>query len=355
MPNNWKKIEIEEDVITPTTEGGVLVEKIKVPACQDPQTNKIYIDGEALLMHDDIKARHLGIISTNEIKKIRQQLNCTPLEISQLLQIEEKTWTRWESGRERPSRPINLLLRALLKGKINATWLKMQPRSAECETAQQSADPATPCYVIRLNQPNQTFEVTNSTTKAKAYLTHKNIPSQEEIMSASKDKDVPSTTVRFTGNLMELVAISTSKEINTVRFYYINSQQQKIITTNLHTVQDWLNNDYPVNIFFPDTTLMALLTPTFKHLTGLDDKQPLETLHEIMKKGKQIMKKRTYLSTNQKRLVPQETKGQSTTNQKTLVPQETKGQPTSQKASHSKFRTEKSVPHKYCGSPLPHD
>lgn len=38
--------------------------------------------------------------------------------------IGEKTWSPWENGRNRPSRSINLLLRALDDGKITTDYLK---------------------------------------------------------------------------------------------------------------------------------------------------------------------------------------------------------------------------------------
>jgi DNA-binding transcriptional regulator YiaG len=133
--NNWIKIETEEEVIIPTSDGKGIAEKIKVkvPAYRDPKTDEIYLDGEALRMLDDVKARHLGLLTTDEIKSLRQRLDCTQSQISELLQIGEKTWTRWESGRERPSKSLNLLLRALFEGRINVPWLKAQ-RDPICHT-----------------------------------------------------------------------------------------------------------------------------------------------------------------------------------------------------------------------------
>ena len=52
----------------------------------------------------------------------------TQPQISELLQIGEKTWTRWETGRERPSRSINVLLFALNDGKLDAAYLRSVAR-----------------------------------------------------------------------------------------------------------------------------------------------------------------------------------------------------------------------------------
>src|SRR5439155_17388564 len=43
---------------------------------------------------------------------------------AQLLQIGEKSYTRWESGRVRPSRVINVLLRLLYDGRIDVEDLR---------------------------------------------------------------------------------------------------------------------------------------------------------------------------------------------------------------------------------------
>jgi DNA-binding transcriptional regulator YiaG len=131
--NNWIKIETEEEVIIPTSDGKGIAEKIKVkvPAYRDPKTDEIYLDGEALRMLDDVKTRHLGLLTTEQIKLLRQRLDCTQQQMSELLQIGEKTWTRWESGRERPSKSLNLLLRALFEGRVDAPWLEAQREPAQ--------------------------------------------------------------------------------------------------------------------------------------------------------------------------------------------------------------------------------
>jgi DNA-binding transcriptional regulator YiaG len=124
--NNWKKIETEEEITIPTPNGKTTAKKIKIPAYQDPKTNEIYYDGKTIRTIDDEKARHLGLPTTKEIKLLRQRLGYSRPKMSQLLQLGANTWARWESGRERPSKPLNLLLRALAEGRINVPWLKAQ-------------------------------------------------------------------------------------------------------------------------------------------------------------------------------------------------------------------------------------
>ena len=121
-------VEVEEEVVIPTLDGSSVAEivKIKVPALRDPVDGEIYLTEKALLMLDDTKARYMGLLLPTQIKELRAALKLKQREISDLLQIGEKTWTRWESGRERPSRSLNLLLQALYDGRIDVAYLRLQ-------------------------------------------------------------------------------------------------------------------------------------------------------------------------------------------------------------------------------------
>jgi transcriptional regulator with XRE-family HTH domain len=70
----------------------------------------------------------MGLLTPEQIKGLRKRLGLTQPQISELLQIGEKTWTRWETGRERPSRVINVLLFALNDGKLDAGYLRSVAR-----------------------------------------------------------------------------------------------------------------------------------------------------------------------------------------------------------------------------------
>ncbi|HVW19704.1 MAG TPA: helix-turn-helix domain-containing protein [Opitutaceae bacterium] len=127
---HWEPIETEEEVVIPTEDGLAMAETIKVvvPAHRDPKTGEVYLGEAAIQKMDDIKARYMGILTRTEIAALRQRLHCTQKELCALLQIGEKTWTRWETGRERPSRSMNLLLRALNEGRIDIDWLLAKSR-----------------------------------------------------------------------------------------------------------------------------------------------------------------------------------------------------------------------------------
>jgi DNA-binding transcriptional regulator YiaG len=125
-----ERIEVEEPAYIPTLDGTGIAEtvQVRVPAWRDPKDGEVYFDVEASAILDKVKARHMGLLLPEQIKALRKRLGLTQLQISELLQIGEKTWTRWETGRERPSRVINVLLFALNDGKLDAGYLRSVAR-----------------------------------------------------------------------------------------------------------------------------------------------------------------------------------------------------------------------------------
>jgi len=123
---HWERCESVEEVRIPSADGTSLptVLQVKVPAWRDPDDGEIYLDGEAIRILDDARARHLGLMTSGEIRELRQNRGLTQKRLSELLQIGEKTWTRWESGRDRPSKSLNLLICALRDGKIDVPYLE---------------------------------------------------------------------------------------------------------------------------------------------------------------------------------------------------------------------------------------
>lgn len=55
------------------------------------------------------QARYMGLMSAGEIKALRQRFDLSQREMSEFLQIGAKSYTRWGSGRARPSRSMNVL------------------------------------------------------------------------------------------------------------------------------------------------------------------------------------------------------------------------------------------------------
>jgi DNA-binding transcriptional regulator YiaG len=125
-------------------------ETIEVPAWRDPESGEIFLDDRAIAKIEQTKARLMGLLSPKEIKALRSRMGLSQAKISDLLQIGQKSWTRWETGRERPSRVINVLLRALADEKIDRNYL-LRIRCPSLQTRQiwpfehrTSATPKTP-------------------------------------------------------------------------------------------------------------------------------------------------------------------------------------------------------------------
>jgi DNA-binding transcriptional regulator YiaG len=129
---NWKTFTHKVPVQIPTLDGKGIAEtvEVEVTAYRNPKDGEIYLDGEALELLDSVKARHMGLLLPDGIKELRERLDLTQKQISELLQIGEKTWTRWETGRERPSRSLNLLLQALYDGRLDVNYLQIMRNPA---------------------------------------------------------------------------------------------------------------------------------------------------------------------------------------------------------------------------------
>lgn len=115
-------------VMIPNLEGDALAETItiKVPVTVCPDTGDEMLTEEAFELIESTKARYMGLLLPDEIKAIRTRHDLSQREMSELLQAGEKSYTRWETGRARPSRLINVLLRAIDEGKVTVEWLRSQ-------------------------------------------------------------------------------------------------------------------------------------------------------------------------------------------------------------------------------------
>ncbi len=121
----WTAVRINYPVKIPNTNGDGFSEtiEVEVDAWKDLD-GEIIIEGEVKAQLESIKARRMGLMSPDEIKELRAELGLTQKRLSELLQIGEKSWTRWETGRERPSRSINVLLCALRDERIDEEYLE---------------------------------------------------------------------------------------------------------------------------------------------------------------------------------------------------------------------------------------
>ena len=110
----------------PNDEGdGVLCQvPIKVPVEIDPDTGEELITDEGNDLIEATRARHMGLMTQDELKVLRIRLGLSQREISQLLRCGEKSYTRWENGHGRPSQLVNLVLCALRDGELSLDYLR---------------------------------------------------------------------------------------------------------------------------------------------------------------------------------------------------------------------------------------
>src|ERR1019366_4599833 len=80
-----ERIEVDEPVHIPTLDGGGIAEtvKVKVPAWRDPKDGEVYLDTEATAILDKVKARHMGLLTPEQIKALRKRLGLTQPQISE--------------------------------------------------------------------------------------------------------------------------------------------------------------------------------------------------------------------------------------------------------------------------------
>ncbi len=128
----------EFEILIPKADGSGVAEKVKVmvPVRWDEEVQTWVMTPEAHRIIDDAKARLIGLLLPAEFKELRERYGYTQKEMGALLQVGEKSWTRWESGKQRPSRSLNLLIRALSEGEISLNYLlkragKPAPRESE--------------------------------------------------------------------------------------------------------------------------------------------------------------------------------------------------------------------------------
>jgi putative zinc finger/helix-turn-helix YgiT family protein len=137
MKNKGVVKETDFEVAIPNAERTAIVERItiRVPVEYDVATGEELLTPEALDLIEDTQARYMGLLLPAEIRALRKSLGLTQREFGNLLQVGEKTATRWETGRGRPSRSLNVLLCALRDKQLPTWYLKRLQKSTETPEA----------------------------------------------------------------------------------------------------------------------------------------------------------------------------------------------------------------------------
>ena len=114
------------EVTIPSADGESVAAKIPlmVPMEWDESIQEWLLTPEAMDEIETTKARHMGLLTPAELLELRERLCLTQAEIADLVKIGAKTWTRWETGKQRPSQSLNLILRALQTGSLTVPALR---------------------------------------------------------------------------------------------------------------------------------------------------------------------------------------------------------------------------------------
>jgi DNA-binding transcriptional regulator YiaG len=126
---------------------------VQVPVTIDPHTGEELLTERAIDIIDNTKARYMGLLLAPEIKQMRERLGLTQKRISELVQSGEKSWTRWETGKARPSRMVNVLLRLIGDGKVFVSDLIAQ-RKQNVDWRKKFHDGFS-CSVVIVNSPTK--------------------------------------------------------------------------------------------------------------------------------------------------------------------------------------------------------
>lgn len=130
----WIATTSKEQVIVPAhgTEGYKIAETIEVPAWKDPEDGEIYLADEAMELLENAKARYMGLLSPEQLQSLREYYGMTKAQMNDFFQAGGRSWSRWESGKARPSRMINLLISALYDGELTIDFFKRKQEPSEC-------------------------------------------------------------------------------------------------------------------------------------------------------------------------------------------------------------------------------
>jgi DNA-binding transcriptional regulator YiaG len=126
------------EVSVPNLEGTGIAERVsvKIPERWDEELGEWMLAPEAHKIIEDTKARRMGLLLPEEFLALRQRYGFSQKEMGELFQVGEKSWTRWETGKHRPSRSINVAIRALYDHAISINYLLKR-----CGKVPQSARP----------------------------------------------------------------------------------------------------------------------------------------------------------------------------------------------------------------------
>jgi DNA-binding transcriptional regulator YiaG len=113
------------EVGIPTVDGTGIAERVMVdvPLEWDEEIQEWLLTPEAHRIIEETQTRLMGLILPAHLRELRQRFGYSQKQMGELFQVGEKSWTRWETGRHRPSRSMSLLIRALYEEEISLDYL----------------------------------------------------------------------------------------------------------------------------------------------------------------------------------------------------------------------------------------
>lgn len=113
-----KTVKKVQKVRIPDGKGGIReIAEVVVDVELDEVTGEYYLTDEAIRKIDRVKARRMGQLLPSEIRELRARFNKTQADMCAILSLGAKTWTRWETGAERPQPFYGKVLIALYDGR----------------------------------------------------------------------------------------------------------------------------------------------------------------------------------------------------------------------------------------------
>jgi len=122
-----KSVKITKKVAIVGADGHVrTVVKMVLNGFEDDLSGEVFIPAEELRKVDEVKAEYAGIMLPEEIKSLRKRYGKSQEDMCAILDLGNRTWTRWESGAVVPNASMCKTLFLLRDGKITLEDLCVQ-------------------------------------------------------------------------------------------------------------------------------------------------------------------------------------------------------------------------------------
>lgn len=100
----------------------IVIKDLTVELCSN--CKEILLPKESLERVHSEKHKIRGLLSTAQLKNLRQDLGLTQTKMAELLGLGKKSYLRWESGASLQSKSMDRYLRLLISNSANVSFLK---------------------------------------------------------------------------------------------------------------------------------------------------------------------------------------------------------------------------------------